>query len=295
MEKNATMQGFVPKHEFLVCIDSDGCAFDTMELKQKECFCCATILVWGLQPVSKYAREAWEHVNLYSKSRGCSRFHAILRAFDLLARRPEVAARGFTVPDIGPLRRWVERAPVLNNEALAREADATGDMVLRRALEWSHEMNRRAAEMVRGVPPFPLVKDCLKRLRGRADVVVVSATPREALLREWHEHGLDDYIACIGAQEDGGKREMIAAIQGGYAPGRAVMIGDAPGDYAAARANGILFYPILPGGEEASWRAFHDTVLEQFLAGEYAGAEMARQLERFDRCLPDNPPWQSGP
>ena len=27
-----------PKHKFLVGIDSDGCAFDTMELKHKECF-----------------------------------------------------------------------------------------------------------------------------------------------------------------------------------------------------------------------------------------------------------------
>jgi len=29
---------FKPKHEFFVGIDSDGCAFDTMEIKHKECF-----------------------------------------------------------------------------------------------------------------------------------------------------------------------------------------------------------------------------------------------------------------
>lgn len=36
-------------HDFLVCVDSDGCVFDNMELKHKECFCPATVNVWGLQ------------------------------------------------------------------------------------------------------------------------------------------------------------------------------------------------------------------------------------------------------
>ena len=49
-----------PNYEFFIGIDSDGCAFDTMEIKQKECFCPNTVKYWGLQPVSKYAREAVE-------------------------------------------------------------------------------------------------------------------------------------------------------------------------------------------------------------------------------------------
>ena len=49
-----------PRHEFFIGIDSDGCAFDTMEIKHKECFIPAIIKHWGLQPVSKYAREAVE-------------------------------------------------------------------------------------------------------------------------------------------------------------------------------------------------------------------------------------------
>jgi len=42
-----------PQHEFFIGIDSDGCAFDTMEIKHKECFCPQTIKHWHLQPVSK--------------------------------------------------------------------------------------------------------------------------------------------------------------------------------------------------------------------------------------------------
>jgi hypothetical protein len=59
-----------PEKEFFIGIDSDGCAFDTMEIKQKECFCPNFIRSFKLQPVSKYARETWEFVNLYSTNTG---------------------------------------------------------------------------------------------------------------------------------------------------------------------------------------------------------------------------------
>ena len=102
--KREIFQDYKPEHEFLVCIDSDGCAFDTMEIKHKECFCPVTVLVWRLQPVSKYVREIWEYTNLYSKDRGRSRFHEIVMLFDWLERRPEVREREIKLPDIKPLR-----------------------------------------------------------------------------------------------------------------------------------------------------------------------------------------------
>ena len=73
------------KHDFLVGIDSDGCVFDSMELKHKECFIPAFINHYELQGVSKYAREAAEFVNLYSKSRGVNRFPGAGRAARLAA------------------------------------------------------------------------------------------------------------------------------------------------------------------------------------------------------------------
>jgi hypothetical protein len=66
-----------PAKEFFIGIDSDGCVFDTMEIKQKECFCPAFIKHFDLQKISKYARETWEFVNLYSTTRGCNRFLAV--------------------------------------------------------------------------------------------------------------------------------------------------------------------------------------------------------------------------
>ena len=79
-----------PQHEYFIGIDSDGCAFDTMEIKHKECFCPNIINYWDLQAVSKYAREAAEFVNLYSKWRGINRWPALVKVFDLLVERKEV-------------------------------------------------------------------------------------------------------------------------------------------------------------------------------------------------------------
>ena len=44
-----------PRHEFFIGIDSDGCAFDTMEIKQKECFCPAFVKAFGLQAEMNYS------------------------------------------------------------------------------------------------------------------------------------------------------------------------------------------------------------------------------------------------
>src|ERR1700674_3948131 len=86
-----------PKHDFLVGIDSDGCAFDTMEVKHKECFIPNTINSYGLQAVSKHPGEAAEFVNWDSWSRGINRFPALIETLEWLARRPEVRARGVEI------------------------------------------------------------------------------------------------------------------------------------------------------------------------------------------------------
>ena len=73
-DPTAHLKAHQPKYNFLIAIDSDGCAFDTMELKHKECFIPNIIKYWNLQAVSKYTRAAGEFVNLYSQWRGINRF-----------------------------------------------------------------------------------------------------------------------------------------------------------------------------------------------------------------------------
>lgn len=279
-----------PQHEFLIGIDSDGCAFDTMELKHKECFIPNIINFYELQGISKYAREAAEFVNLYSKSRGVNRFPALIETLEWLQRRPEVAARKFTVRVPQALRDWVAGETKLGNPALQAKVDGTQDADLAQALRWSKAVNQAIDQMVRGVPPFPYVRESLQKLQPLADLMVISATPNAALEKEWREHDIAQYVSAICGQESGSKKESLRNAAK-YSANHALMIGDAPGDYSAAMANRCLFFPINPGHEEASWQRFHDEGIERFVSGTFAGKYQDELLAEFDRYLPERPPW----
>jgi len=292
-DPQAPLKEFTPQHEFFVGIDSDGCAFDTMEIKHKECFTPNIIKYWDLQAVSKYAREAAEFVNLYSKWRGINRFPALLMVFDLLADRAEVQRRGVKLPEVPSLRKWVETESKLANPALKQLVEKTGDAILKQTLAWSEAVNAAIADMVHGVPPFPYLRESLEPLAPKADMIVVSATPGEALRREWQEHDIAKYCAVIAGQEMGSKKEHLALAAGDkYPKDHVLMIGDAPGDFKAAQANGFLFYPINPGREEDSWQRFHDEAMGRFLEATYGGEYEAKLIAEFEAILPDTPPWK---
>jgi phosphoglycolate phosphatase-like HAD superfamily hydrolase len=282
----------IPASLFFVGIDSDGCVFDTMEIKHKECFIPAIIDHWGLQSVSKYAREAAEFVNLYSKWRGVNRWPALIKVLDLLRERPEVIARHTQIPELPDVRAFIASGGALSNDMLANRIEQTGSEELTKALAWSKAVNTAIAGMVHGVPPFPYVRECLALLQTRADIIVVSQTPVEALAREWQEHTIDGYARVIAGQEMGTKSEHIRlASQGRYADDHKLMIGDAPGDFKAARDNNALFFPINPGAEESSWQRFYTEGLSRFLDGTFAGSYERSLIAEFDRLLPDVPPW----
>lgn len=293
MPSRETLCALPAEHDFFIGLDSDGCCFDSMEIKHKECFIPNIIKFWDCQPVSKYARAAAEFVNLYSQHRGVNRFPALLLTFDLLAEWDDVRRRDWLPPEVPSLRDWVATEDKLGNPALAAAAKATGDPVLGLALEWSEAVNADIEEMVHDLPPFPLVREVLERSAARADMIVVSGTPGEALQREWAEHGIDGYVKAICGQEVGKKSQMLEWAAGGKYPAeRVLMVGDAPGDLQAARKHGFLFFPVNPGAEERSWERLHDEALERFFAGSYAGAYEAALIEEFNALLPAEPPWR---
>jgi phosphoglycolate phosphatase-like HAD superfamily hydrolase len=288
------LDNFSKQHDFLIGIDSDGCAFDSMEIKHKECFIPNFIKHMGLQPVSKYTREACEFANLYSKWRGANRFIAYTKALDVLAERPEVQARNVTIPKLQGIRDWMKRETKLSNTTLQAEVDGNDDADLALALKWSLEVNRVIAEIVTGVPPFPGVRESLDKLSSVADMIVCSATPNDALFTEWTEHDIAQYVQAICGQESGSKKETLGeASSHGYAENHVLMIGDAPGDRKAAQDVGALFYPINPGNEEASWQRFLDEACDKFFAGTYAGEYETQLIAEFDKYLPETPPWKS--
>lgn len=294
-DPQAPLRAFPRTKGYFVAIDSDGCAFDTMEVKHKECFIPNIVRFFNLEAVSKYAREVAEFVNLYSKWRGTNRFPGLVLTLDLLADRPEVARRGVRVPRVSGLRAWIARETRLGNPTLRAEVERTDDPDLVATLAWSEAVNVSIGEVVRNVPPFPFVRESLAKLDDTADVLVSSSTPVEALDREWRENNLASHVALIAGQELGTKAEQLAIASAGYDRTRCLMIGDAPGDLAAARSAGLLFYPIEPGDEDESWRRFHDEALARFLAGSFAGAYMDALVARFEAGLPDSPPWKTGP
>ena len=287
------LETLVPNHDFFVAVDSDGCAFDTMELKHKECFIPNIVKHWGLQPVSKYARRASEFVNLYSKWRGLNRFPALIRTVELLREWPEVLETRAELPDLVALEEWVARETKLSNPTLEAELERTGSPVLSRALQWSRAVNQDVTDMVHGVPPFPGVRECLERLAERADLIVCSATPARALQAEWGEHGLDRFVKAIAGQEMGSKAEHIRVASGGqYDPNQMLMIGDAPGDLRAARANRALFFPIMPGHERSSWGRLFDEGIARFLDGIFSGDYQDGLIQEFETVLPEVPYWK---
>ncbi|GAB4377728.1 MAG: HAD family hydrolase [Calditrichia bacterium] len=292
-DPQAELRNLEPKHDFLVAIDSDGCAFDTMEIKHKECFIPNIILHWKLQPVSKYARMAAEFVNLYSKWRGINRFPALIMVFDLLKEWEEVKKREVEIPEALPLRQWIERETKLGNPALKAEVEKTGDPILKQALVWSEAVNAAVAQMVHGVPPFPYVRQSLEMVSQWADIIVCSATPTEALRREWAEHGIDRYTRLIAGQEMGSKKEHIyLASHGKYPKERVLMIGDAPGDMRAAKGNEAKFFPINPGHEEESWERFFKEGAARFKNNQYTADYENDLIAEFEKLLPDTPPWK---
>jgi phosphoglycolate phosphatase-like HAD superfamily hydrolase len=224
-------------HGTFVGIDSDGCVFDTMEIKQKQCFHPVIVRHWKLEPIERYVREAAEFVNLYSKWRGQNRFPCLVLSIDLLRDRPEVLASGVRLPEFRRLREWMASGVPMGNPTLEAEVRKTGDAELTDLLAWSNAVNEAIEQTVKQVPPFPWCSRSLPRIVAQSDMIVVSQTPTEALVREWEENGILDVPQVIAGQELGSKSEHLAlAAQGHYPADRILMIGDAPGDRKAAES-----------------------------------------------------------
>jgi phosphoglycolate phosphatase-like HAD superfamily hydrolase len=291
------LRDFKPSKEFFVGIDSDGCVFNSMEVKHNDSFSVNLIKYFGLQALSRQVHEAWDFVNLYSQTRGVNRFKAIVLVLDQMRDMPRVKKSGAKLPELTYLRKWIKSETQLGNPKLKEKiAGASGEeqAELQQVLDWSKAVNKTVEEIVHNLPPFPRVPECLAKLRERADILVVSATPQEALDREWAQHGIDKYVAFIAGQEMGSKTEHLSlAASGKYPKENILMVGDAPGDFKAARDVSAMFYPINPGDEEASWERFHDEAIGKFFGKQFGGAYESKLLAEFDRLLPKDPPWKT--
>ena len=292
MDHQTILKKMKPSREFLIGIDSDGCVFDSMEVKQKEFFIPNALKYFDLFEISKILQETWEFVNLYSIYRGGNRFTSIIKVFELLYERKEIRDKGFKLADLSSLKEWVRTETKLSNANLRKYFESNYDPDLERVVNWTEAVNMDISETLRNIPPFPHAIQAIKKMSVFADLIIVSQTPLEALEREWEEHDMKKYVKVIAGQEHGTKTEHLAlAGKGKYPDNKIIMIGDAKGDLDAARKNGILFYPIIPGKEDESWERFINEGLGKFSRGEYEGNYENKLLMEFQKFLPEKPPW----
>jgi phosphoglycolate phosphatase-like HAD superfamily hydrolase len=294
MDYQKELRELTPGHDYFVGIDSDGCVFDSMEVKQKEFFIPNALKYFGLFPVSKTVRETWEFVNLYSIYRGNNRFLALIKVFELLAGRQEIIRSGIKLPDMTALKKWSENENKLGNAALRKHFEETKDRSLETVLKWSETINREISEWLHDIPPFMNARDCIEKISQHADILVISQTPLEALEHEWQANDLKRYARFIAAQEHGTKTEHIAlAAKRKYADDKILMIGDARGDLDAARRNSVLFYPVIPGREAESWEKLKNEGIERFINGKFRGDYEDSLVNEFLKSLPAVPPWDT--
>ena len=291
------LKAFRPKHDFFVGIDSDGCAFNSMEVKHNDGFSVSLIKHFGLAGISRQVHQVWDFVNLYSKTRGINRFKSIVLVCDFLKELPKVQSSGVVVPNFSYLRDWIKNETSLGNPALAAKIDSSTraeKKELEQVMAWSLGVNNMIEQVVHNLPPFPGVRDSLQKLHGKADVLVVSATPYEALKREWDEHEITAYVALIAGQEMGSKTEHLTiSASDRYPSERILMVGDSPGDLKAAQSVDALFFPINPGEEELSWQSFLEEGIDKFFSGKFAGDYQQELIQKYEVFLPEHPPWRT--
>jgi len=293
MDYQQILRNLKPSHEFFIGIDSDGCVFDSMGVKQKEFFIPNALKYFDLFAISNIVRETWEFVNLYSVYRGGNRFTSVIKVFELLNERKEIKDTGFKLPDLTSLKEWVKKETKLGNATLRKYFESNYSRDLEKVVLWTEAVNEDINKWLRNIPPFPNAVTSIKEITTLADLIIVSQTPLEALDREWDEHNLKKYISAIAGQEHGTKTEHIAmAAKNKYADNKILMIGDAKGDLDAAINNNIFFFPIIPGREDKSWEKFHNEGLARFINGTFTGIYEESLMKEFREYLPDVPPWE---
>lgn len=276
-----TLESYKKQKEYLICVDSDGCAMDTMDIKHINCFGPCMVDEWGLDEWQDEILSRWNDINLYTITRGINRFKGLALALD------EIDKKYVRIDGIEQLVSWVEISPELSNAAVQREIDAGTDAIFKKALAWSIAVNKS----INALPdeqklPFPLAREALEFAHERADVAIVSSANLEAVLEEWEKYHMLEHTDIVLAQNVGSKAYCIAELlKKGYERGKVLMCGDALGDMEAAQKNGVFYYPILVKKERESWQEFMDVGFEKLLSGEYAGEYQAAKRKQFLKNL----------
>lgn len=271
------LDNFQKKKDWLICVDSDGCAMDTMDIKHIRCFGPCMIEEWGLSEWKAPILERWNNINLYTITRGINRFKGLVKILK------EVNISYCPIYGLETLEKWVNESPELSNPALERTLAEKDSMCLRKALSWSEKVN----ESIKALPdedkkPFEGVKEALAYAHEYADIAIVSSANLQAVEEEWELYGLLDHVDILLAQDTGSKAYCIQELlKKGYDQSNALMVGDALGDYDAAKKAGVFYYPILVRHEKESWNEFKENAVQKLIDGSYHGEYQQMKVFEF--------------
>ena len=275
------LDNFIKKKDFLICIDSDGCAIDTMDIKHIKCFGPCMITEWNLEKWRKTILDSWNEVNLYTLTRGINRFKGLAVALI------EINDKYIQIDGLDEFVRWTEETKELSNESLEAEIEKTNNICLKKALEWSKFVNKSIDLLSDDEKcPFEGVKEAIITAKKVADIAIVSSANEKAVLDEWSQHGLLESVDIVLTQNIGSKAYCInKLIEKGYSRNNVLMVGDALGDLKAAEENEVLYYPIMVRKEKESWFRFTKDILERFTNNLYNGKYQEKVIAEFKANL----------
>lgn len=271
------MNNYEKKKEFLICVDSDGSAMNTMEPKHRLCFAPLFVNEFGLNKNSEEVISYWLWYNLYSKHRGVNRFKACA---DLLQKFSSA------LYGLDEFISFVEHSDELSNRALEKAIEnAENSTVLKKALSWSLNVNNYINKM-EDLEPFGGVQTAFREAAKYCDIAAVSSANKKALRSEWVKYGLADYCTALMSQEEGTKAQCIKhLLDRGYDKNKVIMVGDAPGDLDAAKEAGVFFYPIIIKRESESWSDFMSEAVIPLTEGLLTQERQQEWIHKFEEAL----------
>lgn len=270
---------FKKKHDFLICVDSDGCVMDTMNCKHIHCFGPCMVKEWGLEEWQDEILDRWNVINLFSMTRGINRFKGLAMALK------EIDGKYTKIAGIDALVDWTKVAPALSNDGVAKaiETAESGEerLIFEKALAWSKAVNDAIVNLDESLKiPFESTLEGLTAAHKFADVAIVSSANRDAVEEEWQKFGLLEHTDIVLAQDIGSKAACIEKmLRFGYDKSKVLMIGDALGDSDAAKKNGVYYYPILVNHEKQSWDELISIGFEKLTKGDFTEYADIKQKE----------------
>ncbi|HCW52531.1 MAG TPA: phosphoglycolate phosphatase [Clostridium sp.] len=275
------LDNFKKNKEFLICIDSDGCAIDTMDIKHIKCFGPCMVSEWNLEEWKEPILKRWNEINLYTLTRGINRFKGLALSLS------EINDTYKKIEGLDEFLKWTEETKELSNESLENYLKTTNNICVRKALSWSIAVNKSIDSLSDDEKlPFKGVKETIIKSKEYANIAIVSSANEKAVLDEWNKHKLLEHVDIVLTQNVGSKAFCIKKLkEKGYSSDNVIMIGDALGDLNSAKSNDVLFYPIMVKKEEESWNIFANECLNKFINSQYIGTCENEFIDKFKTNL----------